>query len=90
MKLPMANELIPMVQKEILELRALKTKLRLKMSDCEKKEIEYLAKIDKINKDNQEIIEKTNEIQLFQEKINDEKLIFIAKLQKLKEEIEKT
>ena len=48
MKLPMANELIPMVQKEILELRALKTKLRLKMSDCEKKEIEYLAKIEKL------------------------------------------
>ena len=68
MKLPMANELIPMVQKEILELRALKTKLRLKMSDCEKKEIEYLAKIEKINKDNQEIIEKTNEIQAISRK----------------------
>ena len=88
-KLPMANDLIPMVQKEILELKAARERFRRKCEMCERKEVMLVQKIGEINKQQREMKEKQREIEEVKEKLDDDKTNVIYKLQKLKGDIEK-
>ena len=89
-KLPMANELIPMVQKEILELKAAKEKFRRKCEMCERKEVMLVQKIGEMKRQQRELQEKQREVEEFKEKLDDDKTNVVCKLQKLKSDIEKS
>ena len=88
-KMPMANELIPMVQKEILELRDIKERFRRKIEIYERKEFEMAKGIEEVKKQEKEAREKQKDSDDLKRKLEEDKANLIFKLERLREEIEK-
>mmetsp|Transcript_6332 Transcript_6332/g.6214 ORF Transcript_6332/g.6214 Transcript_6332/m.6214 type:complete len:88 (-) Transcript_6332:51-314(-) len=62
MKQPDANQLIPMVQKELIFIQNLKQSLELKQKEIERDQFLLLKKLDQIKKKEEFLLEKETKI----------------------------
>jgi hypothetical protein len=88
-KIPLANEAIPFIQKEILEYIKKKQELAKVIKNYKRKELHLNLKIEEFDIKQKDIENKNKEICEFKQKINEKRLNIISNLGKLQEELEK-
>lgn len=88
-KIPLANEAIPFIQKEILEYIKKKQELAKVIKNYKRKELHLNLKIEEFDIKQKDIENKNKEICEFKQKINEKRLNIIRNLGKLQEELEK-
>ena len=88
-KLPNANELIPMVQKEIMEFKRKRDDFDKKDKELDMKELSLEAKENELRRKEVEISQKLREIEESKSKVDDEKSSLVERLSKLREDLER-
>ena len=89
MKLPNANELIPLVQREMMEYKTRSEETEKKMREYERRELELGVKSEEFKKKEGDIDRKLKELTDLKEKLDEERTSVVQKLEKLKEELER-
>lgn len=80
MKLPDANQLIPMVQNEILQLQDIKKHLEIKQKEIERDQFLMLKKLDNLKIKEELLSEKENKIEQEAEKNENTKVELLEKM----------
>ena len=88
-KLPNANELIPMVQKEIMEFKRKREEIDKKDKELDMKEMSLEAKENEIKRKEIEISQKLRDLEESKSKVEDEKSSLVERLNKLREDLER-
>jgi len=86
-KTPNANQLIPMVQKEILEYKKKSEELEKKLKEIEVREFNLESKETELGKIEKDVEEKMREVNEVKRKLEDEKGSIAQKLEKLMDEL---
>jgi hypothetical protein len=87
-RLPVANELIPMVQQEMLELKQRRSELEGRVREMDSRELELSLLAKRIQKQDVEIQSRTREVGEVKERMEEERKMLVQRLGRLREDIE--
>ena len=89
-EIPVAKDVIPFLQKEILEFKKKNFELQKKIKDFDYKELNLNSKFEELNNQEYELNIRNREINDFKDRLDDEKIFVINKLIRLRDEIERS